>query len=253
MIYIIQSWVDSLAMFKPKNIKLFLLVTLKAGLELLLSQLYFFWWWLLAGLIIFYQYAQGFLSFVHALYVAEFFLASLIFIWFVLSRPSVLPKGYIYFRDSIKKCGLGFIGMYFLMQPLRTYLFSLLLQDMFRAEAQGRAISIFHQYFFFRLFPAMFFILPPVVFVIFFYFDSDGGFRSWLFSFVRGFLMYIYNLPFCIIWMIGMYLFWYIIALVSESIMLYGFWLIQPFLLSWYRTLYIKRVHDQFNLYFARE
>jgi hypothetical protein len=255
MLYILQSWKESLSIYKPKNFKLFLLVTLKSALELFGNLIYFFWWLMLATFVFLVggYYPAWATAGMIWFFIGEFLLISLVYVWFMLVRPSVLPKGYAYFKQHIKKTAAGFVCIYFLFNFARIELLSLPTQMIIRSLLSGAFLNPLYVYMRFRLDYIPFIVFPPFVCAVLFYFDSDGGVRSWFLSVARGFVMYIYNFPFCFLSMVMFFIIWCFFAFISYEFSWYILWLFVPVVLSYFKTMYVKRLHDQFNLYFANE
>lgn len=255
MLYLLQSWKESLSIFLPKNFKLFLLVTLKSAFELLANLFYFFWWLLLSVFIFLVggHYPAWATAGMLWFFIGNLLMLALVFVWFMLVRPSVLPKGYSYFKQHIRKTAVGFLGLYFIFDIVRSLLLALPLQMILRSLITGAVLNPIYIYLRFRLDFVPFIIFPPFVYAVLFYFDSDGGLRSWLLSIARGFVMYIYNLPFCLLSMFFVFLLWLSTAWMLHEYSWYLLWLLVPLVLSYFKNMYVKRVHDQFNLYYANE
>lgn len=255
MLYLLRSWKESLLIFIPKNFKLFLLVTLKSSVELYGNLIYFFWWLVLAAFVFLVggHYPAWATAGLMWHLIGDLLMISLVFVWFMLARPSVLPKGYTYFKHHIKKTAVGFICIYVLFNIVRSALLSLPTQMIMRSLLTGAFLNPLYVYMRFRLDFIPFIVFPPFICAVLFYFDSDGGLRSWLLSIARGLVMYLYNLPFCIVSMFLFFLIWCILALFSYEFAWYLLWLFVPVVLSYFKIMYVKRLHDQFNLYFANE
>lgn len=255
MFYLFRSWQDSLALCLPKQFKLFLLVTFKSAVELYGNLLYFFWWLILITFIFWVgvydpAWAIGGLWW---LLIGNILVISLVYVWFMLARPSVLPKDYPYFKQHIKKTALGFLGIYALFDYVRILLIPYPIVMIARSLFTGEFLNPLYPFLVFRLNLIPFVIFPPFVCVVLFYFDSDGGLKAWFLSILRGLVMYIYNLPFCLLSMILFFLLWHIPAFFSVRLAEYMLWLFIPLVLSYFKCMYIKRLHDQFDLYYAQE
>ena len=223
---LVQSWKDSVQLLKPKNFKLFAMVTIKSIIEA--YKLYFkYFWWLLAVMLLFFLcitpdslvHSVALLSFVHIIYGLLFLGVCFI------TRPSILQKDYSYLRTQFKKnlWNVLFIPLLF--------------------------ISPYS---------------PWSVFLILFFADSEGGFKKFLLSMWNALKMMIYNLP--LILVITLFLvmvngFFYIPILFLNYLyfiapLRYLFTAIGAFLMPiticTYTNIYIKRLHDQFDLYFKQ-
>jgi hypothetical protein len=258
MLHLIRSWKESLSIFLPKNFKLFLLVTLKSSAELCGNLFYFFWWLLLATFVFLIggYYPAWILTGVIWLIAGNLLIAALVFVLGMLARPSVLPKDYPYFKQHIKKTAVGFLGIYILFDIVRAFLLNvsvyMILQSLLTG-ATGLFLKPLYIYVNFRLSFVPFMVFPPFLFVALFYADSDGSVKSWLMSFLRGLAMYIYNLPFCFVSNILFFIVWFCFAQLSFEFSLYLLWLFVPVMLCYFKNMYVKRLYDQFNLYFAKE
>src|SRR5438128_1178522 len=163
---LVQSWKDSLQLLKPKNFKLFVMVTIKSIMQA--YKLYFkYFWWLLIVMLLFFLFITPsslvqsvvLLSFVHVVY-------GLLFLGICfITRPSILQKDCSYLRIQFKKNLLNVLFV-----PL---LF----------------ISPYS---------------PWSIFLILFFADSEGGFKKFLLSMWNALKMVIYNLP--LILVIGLFL-----------------------------------------------
>jgi len=218
---LIQSWIDSLALLKPKNAQLFAMVTIKAIIETY-KIMFVYWSWIM-GLIItcyvlpiiaprlFLSHDTGY----YLLWVSDF-LYEILFVAACLStRPSIAKKNCSYFRAQLSK-----IGFYWLI-------FSLVLFS--------SSISCWSIFF------ALFFM------------DSVGGPKNFFLSMWYALKMTVFNYPLLLVLGILFYLpVWlltntfYITPLMQNILGA----LLLPIGVCTYANIYIKKLHDQFDLYF---
>lgn len=222
----VSSWKDVLQLFKPDNAKLFGLVTLNAVVHTYRTILYY-WWWLLLGTLWLIGRDNG-----HWAWLPTLALFMLMAVMCLAARPSTLRKDCNYFF-SYGKHWFGFV-LFFI-----TWL--MLLHTLARLGV-----------------PSWFAKLPlyAPVFAYFsvttlFMFDTDGTWHNLIRSWYRGLLFVVYNLPACLV-------FFCLFGLIADAIsMLSWQWAATVFVLFWpvplctYTNLYVKRVHEQFPLYFS--
>src|SRR5579863_2413544 len=117
---LLQSWADSLTLFKPKNLQLFVMVTIKSIVEA--YKLYFKYFWWLVLLIVLCAVTSFFFSshdyvflnvqYKHLFYFTSCWLYELLFLAVCFAtRPSILQKDCSYFRIQFKKIILFWIFM----------------------------------------------------------------------------------------------------------------------------------------------
>lgn len=212
--YLLASWAESLALFAPKKMKIFLLVTLNA-----LKQAYpiwlAHWWWLLIVIAIMDYQVPGFYQ---AAGLTEFITALLVFSVCVSTRPSVTHKNFQYFTGMLVyflPFFLGFVGI-----------------ACAAMLSVGLSISM----------------IPVGIIYAFFTLDSDGGLLSSGRCVWRALVMVVYNLPLslaCAVLIYG----------VGRAMLTYmpfsAVALLAPVPVVLLSTLYIKRLHEQFSLYYA--
>lgn len=211
-----NSWRDSLKIFRSKNLKVFALVTINA-LYRALESLAKTGWPLLIPLL-----GMGLSFFDISIYsmVGAVFLSYLfLFLFFLGVRPSVYVKNSRYFLSY---------GLYF------PFYFLGIVFAHIRVGLVGDLLCV----------PLMIFC------ALFFYFDSDGSIQSMLRSIVNGIKMVFYNYPF---WLTSTLLYGIAFILINNVIfkVIFG-----AFFICWCNNFYIKKVHEQFHLYFntgARE
>ena len=111
---LLKSWQDSLLLFKPKSFNLFLLVTIKSIRETY-SLLVKKWWWLIMITFLFDAlfFSVQTVTLCNS-YGRLFLWAPLIFVIFLLVRPSVARKTYTYCMQYLWQLLFFFIVILFL-------------------------------------------------------------------------------------------------------------------------------------------
>jgi hypothetical protein len=256
---LVQAWIDSLSLLKPKNLKLFLLVTLKSVTDtykILLK----YWWWLF-GIII-------------GCFVVSY-----------LRDDSVMG-----IRNFSVQDGLLVID-YSWTEKLSAWVYQVLLFATIvatRSSLEQKDCTYFRRYmiYFLLIVPLLFIVplkfwptsmSPLYFFALLFFLDSPkrllylqkiNGHRACdlLFSVIRALKMIIYNFP--LLLCIGL-----AIRILEDT---FGYLFISPLLVSGvplfrifrifhiigvallpvsvclYTNIYIKKLHDQFDLYFKQ-
>ena len=241
---LVQSWVDSLTLLKPKNFQLFVMVTIKAIIQAYKILLYYFWWVMLlialcaaAPYVIQpQQYMFYNVQYKHLFYFTSCLLYELLFLATCFStRPSILQKDCAYFRLQFQR-----IALFWLIVP-----FLAMIHD------QLWSSSAYYVY----------------IFTVLFFADSEGGPKSFLLSIWNAIKMIIYNQP--LILVIGLVTYLPVLIggkylpqlLVERGMPVYPqFFLIfnvigallLPIGVCIYTNIYIKRLHDQFDFYFSK-
>ncbi len=249
---LVQAWIDSIQLLRPKNLKLFALVTIKSILEAYKSVFKYFWWLLLICLMIsgyrllivdsrdmasLVRYAQV-RGVVYLLYTL-FFLG----ICFI-TRPSIAKKDCAYFRNQYAKIILYWLLWAALMFVAATYRFMPLFW-----------VSAYSAWY---------------IFTVLFFADSSGGPKNFFLSMWHAVKMILFNLPLLLVASAFFYcseiLFFQIIKrgivfFVSEEnamaqalifvriISNFLGVLLMPIGVCTYANIYIKKLHDQFDLY----
>ena len=242
---LLQSWVDSIRLFKPKNFQLFCLVTLKSigGASQLMIK--YFWWLILlylgatCGPLLFESDTLIIRSAVFA-----FFLYQLLFFMVcVATRPSLIKKDCAYFRSEF---GSFFNYIFFVLGLIGiAFSFGIFLNP----TSSGIA-----------------------TFLILFFLDSPKKLKDFFRSVWHALKMALYNCPLMIgmtafMWIINWILYFpYSLILDTDSLRSLfvgstvgiGFLLTIESLLRilfliifvcFYANIYIKRLHDQLDLY----
>ena len=273
---LVQSWIDSLTLLKPKNAQLFIMVTLKSIIEAY-KIMFRYWWWLIALMVAWYvlpivfplQMKVGILS----QGIISSFLYQMLFLAICfITRPSIMKKDWSYFGIQYKKIIIYWLLLPILMRvlisPLDPFL-SLLVFYLYSISAYLLIlpISIYWLCWFFA-----FLSLP--VFVVLFFADSAGGPKNFLRSLWNALKMIMFSLPLLLIigvfFKIFVWLFSQCMARViallmlsDEAIFAQAFLvarlirnvfalLLLPIGICTYANIYIKKLHDQFDLYFPR-
>ncbi len=258
-----QQWMRSLQVFFPANLKLFALVSVNAFLKASKIFFLYFWW----------------LPLVYCLlpYVVIFGLGvNLTWFWHVLQlffillsiRSSIQLKTPNYFFSYLPHF-IGFIGFVAgitFVQWIISFLPLNLLNSIILNILVKMVLFIFRT-------PEMFILASPLfLFFGFFYLDSDGTVSSFFNSCIRSLKMVLYAYPVCLIFLsvfLGLgsafkfvfdaliiqylpFILKYIttditVFCVIDNMMMIVYHL---FAASWFSTLYIKRAHEDYSLYF---
>lgn len=274
------AWRDSLSIFQPKNLKLFMLVTLKAMVDTFKVWIKYFWW--LPVLFIVKTYLQysmmqaaytgtltGFLGTLWSLLASipapiYIILPSLMYVarasLLLAARPSTAIKNCAYFRSYFFRALLvialfqlmaiaGMVaGSYLIMRYPACASYSLL------CGYSIGAIGFLFSYY--------------VINYALFYLDSDGSMGIFLRSSVYAAKMTLYNLPFygiltilnTIVGMSITSVFLYVakffggqsVMLFIAPILMLIFALLELFSVCFLTNFYVKKLHDQFTLYYGK-
>jgi len=244
---LLQAWADSLSLLKPKNLKLFLLVTVKSIIDAY-KVLLKYWWCLFAIIVLLYGAIFLQVDIVTCLWADKmatyFFYDILVFATLVAVRPSLEQKNWAYFRRYIIYV-VPVILIYFV--PL--VLLTLILLPL------GLLI------------PVTVVMSPVYIFSTLFLLDSPGKLKDFLRSFLRALKMVIYNFPLLIvvgvIFELPKYIFNYHVNI--SPLLIAGVTIMQisaifnilsilltPIAICFYTNMYIKQLHGQFDLYFKQ-
>jgi len=272
------AWQDSLTILQPKNLKLFLLVTLKAMGDTFKPWIKYFWWLLLIEFAMprLWLTLYGTTSFFSNMWLnmaATNFTSMLWFVSILLAaRPSVAIKNCAYFRSYIWRI-----------------VYVLPISLLINMGTSFLMYSVFDQYINISLSPTVvgavlimgiinwsvrIYVINYALFVL----DSDASIKQVLKSLLYALKMVVYNYPFYIIVYIvhglinaGKYLLflqitkWYYsfvgmenmasgaigLLVIRYSDMLV-FAILIFFLYCFLTNFYIKKLHDQFTLYFGK-
>lgn len=240
MIGLIRSWRESVAVFVPKNFKLFFLAVLNTFVQSLVPFLLYFGIFIIGALAplglnnTFLQdsYNVTLIAFL----VSAFSIMTISFGMYVTVRPSVARKNARYF--------LGF-GLHFIWFVI----FELLLRILNASIELTVGYTV-------RLFVQALIISPFVVYFYFFLLDSRPNFVQQLRNLKSALMFVLYNLPFCLI---SGFLFFVLPHFVSSQMIFPGRSIIALYLLiwiftslftfSWFCVMYTKRVYEQYELY----
>jgi hypothetical protein len=218
---VLQSWGDSLSLFTYQNFKLFTLVTLKSIIDVYKKLLQYWWWLVIPALLIYSEIGSA--PVLLMLFVGFFFTNLFIFAVICSTRPSIEQKNSDYFKQQL--C-----------------YFPLTLAFLLPGYFLPKIISV-----------------APIAFFILFYLDSvdqslfkkAGVFKAWK----RTILMGVYNMPLLIIINFILRIFYIIIlscvAVSPLAVVIISF-LLLPISGCVYTNIYIKRLHEQFELYFPQ-
>ena len=248
-----QSWLESLQIFKPANFKLFLLVTLKSIVETY-KTLFTKFWWVLLGFVAM-DYGSGYVYANYPAYLGTYFLLMvllaifILYVLFLVARPSVQQKNWQYIWNYRK---------HFLFFLLMCLLVAVLFQN-----------QLFWGHLF--LIGVTFGVSPLFIVTTCFLLDSNGSVRSSILSIWRGIKFCIFNYPFCLLGLLALhcllyvlsllfaYIF-YILSMLLAALMIdggvslrYGNVIFWPIPICFFMNFYIKRLHEQFELYFEKK
>jgi len=238
--YLLQSWKDSLSLFKPKNFKLFALVTLKTigGTYWLLLK--YFWWLVVIDIAWEFTYGGDFTETSTGLIKVALFLLWTFAICLVV-RPSVAKKNSAYFVSYIWYVPAAFAGM------IVYALLGVILQRL-----------LFEQEIIFSIL-----ILIPLLFFMFFLLDMVLNLRNWRKAGFFANKMVLYNIPTLILFAVAFSCVSYLLSFIQrfghfQACCLVNFvniihsLVLQPIFTSIIGNLYIKRLHEQPQLYFKK-
>lgn len=225
IVLLLRSWKESLLIYIPKNFKLFLLVTIKSAMQTYGYVIYHFWWLFLLMVLVdtgcYYPECllPGSLWVLLNMLVKGLFLL----IIFMLSRPSISLKNIHYIIEQLYRFGLGFLLL---------YMFFYMIMPLINMMIIGLVI------------------MPIFICTLLFYLDTAGSLGDIGWSLWRGIKMYLFNLPFFLLSAAVVSIIWYQLSFHSIY-WKYIFFLFVPFVVSYFKNMYVKRLHDQFNLYYA--
>ena len=232
---IIQSWKESLSLLKPENLKPFVLVTIKAVLDIYKSinkPLSSRGNWFLLGGVAALVIITNMIKLFHLFWVEALLLNSiryaLIFGFALALRPSIGQKGEAYFYENIQNFWYILVAMIFL------------------GLSGAYIIPFFFVWYLFFLFAV---------------FDTDGTANKLIGAVRTSLTMLIYNFPICavvyaVIGVINIILY-YLIAFVfgyfgGLTIAVFLCILFVPIEVALIANLYIKFIHGQPSLYFKQ-
>ncbi len=285
---IAQTWRDSLTIFLPKNLKLFLLITLKSIIETYKTLFRYFWWLILLNIIVEpllwfvwdSTHAQWAWWLIHYIPVSLLLMFLFYCALFLCARPSVKKKDYAYFKDYPFHCLYIIVFFTGITYEITRFWFQLP-PTLFHRLVNSIAVIAVGYYWITPLFKGAAGIISGIVlspisaFFILFLLNSEGTVRTIGASLLRAVKMVIYNYPFCLIvyllWCYGLPLAWlqstiaaalyplttllHVSAvkinyheMISSSIV----FLLLPIPIHIWINFYIKKLHEQFSLYFKQ-
>jgi len=236
---LLQSWKESLLIFEPSNFKLFLIVTVKLIWET--YKILFKYFWLV---IMFYILSLRFQRGTGLVFSVKIALnIVIIFAIFLTVRLSVSIKNLAYFNEKFRNyfipfmLGLScFVCFWFLLLLFDSWIASLI-WDLNLSLTLG-----------------FFVLLPVAVFFFLFLLDSDGRIQFLVSSLIRAIKMTLYNYPFCfivygIIFVLSFLLRYRMPGVDFDALMILSL----PIPICVFSNLYIKQVHEHFDLYFGKK
>lgn len=241
------SWLESLSVFKVPTLKLFLLVTLKAMKELYKALLYS-WPRLLTFLILVSYLTQVPMRNAEAIIVlltGSFFTT----LFLQGTRPSSDHKNMRYwFSYNLVPVSLFLITLFlwYLPHSYRYFKYMMFIDDSYLS----RYINSFS-----------YFISPFILVVILFMFDAQRTLSEYSKALLRGVKLVLYNIPFFLVFYTLFYFSNILIGILIKYLGLHSLaeYLVKgsifisilfPFYVCFITNFYIKRVHEQFSLYY---
>jgi len=270
---IVHSWLESLQLFIPKNFKLFFLVTLRSfclALKDFFSTLWWFFLFLVVGEpVLSVWFLRGLPRWFPALF-GWLLLVFYTFYLFLSVRPSITLKNnsyYIRYTGYVFYVVVILFGVEFFLNLMSGIPLPI-------SNVVQYGLTLMLPFELLGVMPLLL-ISPLLVFTILFLLDSDGTPLSFFASLGRGAKMFLYNYPFCILayflffgWShvmdiaysyVSSYLvlphinslFSFVLGSVLYRAVLFLFYIVGGLVpLSFLTNFYIKRVHEQFKLYF---
>lgn len=271
------AWRDSLTILQPKNLKLFLLVTLKSIVDTFKVWIKYFWLlpvlyvsWISLILYVRLVPSEGAMSFFGTLNQYLRFIPVYIYIFIppfalvckgtllLAARPSTALKNCAYFRSYF----LRLLVAFFVMGVLNG-LYGLVITMGLR-YVENTAAFIFN----YGLMSIGFLLFLYLINYTLFFFDGDGSFRSFAKSFIYAAKMTIFNLPFYVVVtlvsavlpvLLGSFMLSLIMPYLNQAsaigimifMMIFGA-LQDLFTICLLTNFYVKKLHDQFTLYFGK-
>lgn len=244
MLYLLRSWLDSLAIFLPKNIVLFLLVTFKL--------LYSFYKRILLSWL--------FLVLLFSVILAVIKPSCVPLLWAtpltVVRSPWFLVLVWAFFLYATLRPSISLKNVAYYVSYWRHFIWFILGWVLFISIEFGitKSLIVYTPYrLYFSYIGSLF--APFFAFYTLFLLDTAGGLLSPLYSGLRSATMVAYNLPFCLLsWAFfkytGMGLYELINMMpISVAVENYLMLLVLPIPIAFYTQFYTKRLHDQFQVY----
>lgn len=225
----LTSWRDCFLVLKPDNAKLFGLVTLNAT-RFTLGSITRYCLPFLLGLIVSVVYTDT-----HWFAVPVLALQVYLFSVYLAARPSTLRKDCSYFLGYGKY--LIWFSLFFI-----AWLFVMCAISLSGIPCWFRQLPLYAPFF------------PFFSITVAFLCDTDGSFVAVPRSIGRGFLFVFYNLPICVVFCafflgIAQLVFMVLPDTVAALVLI----LIWPLAVCTYINIYVKRVYDQFCVYFGKD
>jgi hypothetical protein len=236
---LIQSWIDSLTLLKPKNLQLFAMVTLKSIAEAYKLFIKYFWWLMVLLMVLFFiapDYmvalrARDIPSIAHYISLAglAYILYTLLFLSVCFAtRPSIEKKNCHYFRGQYKR--FIFYWLLWVVLFMVSAIKNLPVTPLFLITSYS----------------------PWYIFMVLFFADSAGGLKNLFLSMWHAMKMILFNFPLLAIMGIAFYVPIFIVGkyfFVSPMVGYLVGTLLLPIGVCTYANIYIKKLHDQFDLY----
>ncbi len=274
------AWRDSLTILQPKNLKLFLLVTLKSMVDAIKVWIKYFFWIpvYIMGKIALYSYfyqnptpektdllisLQSMLASI-PWPVLFFLIPSLVCVsratMLLSTRPSTAIKNCAYFRSYFVRAAISILLFHGLMDVMGRWVGVFIVQ-----QYPACVVSVFCGCCISAI--GLLLAIYAINYALFF-FDGDGSVGSFLKSWIYAAKMTLYNLPFY-----GLFILFHVLASLTKTfIFLYSvkyvggqsvmlviaipltlmFAFLEVFTICFLTNFYVKKLHDQFTLYFGK-
>ena len=232
-----QSWIESLKLFLPDNFSKLFLVTIKTTRDSYYYLFTYFGWAILLEAIIEYSDMGGLISFLFQL--TGILLRALIFFGILCAiRPTIEQKKISYFLNKIKNYFLLYLIGAFLLQGILflTLIYLFVSQKQYDFHASYSTWILDYMVNFILIFYTLFLI------------DNRLSFGAIIYAIIRSLKMLVYNLPFCgIVAVIMGFIYTFLNTRIHYSVLQI---VILPFFIALVTNFYIKRVHEQFKVYY---
>lgn len=287
------SWLESITIFAPSNLKLFLLATVNA-MKHMYNALLSAWLFMILNLLLIYGISiilvhstpvildlhslhrtlLNFKSYIIHIIVERTILHTLVaylfaFCFLKAARPSIEKKDVKYWNFEKFFYGLVItLGIFFLITYLyfqcftgsaHCLVYKLIFYKWFLKIAQ---LNFFGWFRYFDIFA--YFISPLIILIILFLLDSQSRFLERLKAIYRAIIMFFINYPF---FFVTYTLFCFSIMLIVELAnwmmlnniaitylgWLFFIFIALPFYLCFITNFYIKRLHEQFSYYYKAD
>lgn len=258
------AWLDSLTLFKPKNFKLFFLVTLKTMVDTFKVWIKYFWWLPIMEIVMVTSYLSNpWLRMAVTILIGMLWSVSVL----LAARPSVALKNCAYFRSYIWRI-IYILPVSLLMDIAKEYFMNAVFFP-YIGQLSEVTLALIVATFAMGIinWSIRIYVINYALFVL----DTDASIKQVFKSLLYALKMVVYNYPFYIVVYIvhglisaGKYLLFLQITkwLLPEPgsigllVIRYSdtliYVLLTFFLYCFLTNFYIKKLHDQFTLYFGK-